>query len=356
MSNIAFREPADELGRKLLALWKNILRTPNPGMDDNFFDAGGDSLLGAELLTRIFNEFGIQISLDLLYRYPSVSGIASIIRDKKKRTIDEPLFVMRTGNPGKILFMFSGAGSDVVLLRDLAGSFTDDCTIIGCQYPGLDGKNNFLHTVPEMASFFLKHMRTLQPAGPYCLAGISFGGMVAFETARQLEQEGEKTAFLGLLDTYAPGYNSFKRNLPLPLKLKAFQFWCLPVGKKQSWSILNAYIGLGQKILVFLERLRWTVLRRPSPYARRFRGLRAACLNAWSRYTIEPVIAPVTVFHAEQQLPRELFCQERSLGWKKSSKTRVDVITVPGRHHTLMHPPHVSTLAQLISDELLKIR
>jgi len=107
---------------------------------------------------------------------------------------------------------------------------------------------------------------------------------------------------------------------------------------------------------VFFERLRWTLLHRPSPYARRFRGLRAACLHAWSRYTIEPVTAPVTVFHAKQQLPRELFCQDMYLGWENSSKTRVDVITVSGRHHTLMHHPHASSLAELITREALKIK
>jgi thioesterase domain-containing protein len=62
------------------------------------------------------------------------------------------------------------------------------------------------------------------------------------------------------------------------------------------------------------------------------------------------------VFHAEQQLPRELFCQDMYLGWKNSLKTRVDVITIPGRHHTLMHHPHASSLAKLITREALKIR
>lgn len=348
-SNVSPRGPSDALEKKLLGIWNDILRVVNSGIDDNFFDAGGDSLLGAELLTRIYADFTIQISLDQLYRNPSVAGIAAIIRNNAGCAADQPCMVLRTGSSDKRIFMFPGAGSDVVLLHDLAGSFENTVTIIGCQYPGLDGKSHYMRTVPELAVYFLKHMQAIQPAGPYCLAGISFGGMVAFELARHLESQGQSVSFLGLLDTYTPDYLSFRQDLSLRLKCKAFLYWCLPVGKKQSFNMLNALKGVCQKILMYSERLRRTILRRPSPYSRRFRGLRAACMHAWSTYTIEPISSPVTVFRAEQQLPDELFRQDRFLGWQNSSKSHVEVITVPGRHHTLMHHPHAPILAGLIA-------
>jgi thioesterase domain-containing protein/acyl carrier protein len=346
--------PRDALEIKLLAIWKDVLSSLSAGIEDNFFDSGGDSLLGAKLLTRIYEECEVRISLELLYRYPNIAGLAAVIHNGAWNDTKQPCIVMKPGAPEKRLFMFPGAGSDIILLRDLAASFKNDVSIIGCQYPGLDGKNHYLRTVPEMALFFLKHLRAIQPAGPYYLAGISFGGLVAFETARQLENAGECVNFLGLLDTYTPSYLSFKRHLTLPLKIKAFQYWCLPNGRKQVWTMMSACVGLCQKIGLTIEQLRWKLLRRTSPYARRFRGLRAACLGAWKIYSIQPVKAPVTVFRAEQQLPDDLFEQDSYHGWEHASTSRVEIITVPGRHHTLMHHPHAAVLANHITREIHK--
>ena len=56
----------------------------------------------------------------------------------------------------------------------------------------------------DTAAGYLLEMR-IQPSGPYFLAGHSYGGMLAFEIAQQLTKSGQAVAFLGLLDTFAPG-------------------------------------------------------------------------------------------------------------------------------------------------------
>jgi surfactin synthase thioesterase subunit len=59
-------------------------------------------------------------------------------------------------------------------------------------------------TIPEMAAHYVTRMREVQPAGPYRLLGSSFGGLVVFELALQLERMGEEVEFLGLIDTEPP--------------------------------------------------------------------------------------------------------------------------------------------------------
>src|SRR5512132_1335046 len=61
-----------------------------------------------------------------------------------------------------------------------------------------------------MARFDLEEVRALQKHGPYFLGGYCFGGNVAYEMARQLEMQGEKDAFLAVLDA-APANGSYER-------------------------------------------------------------------------------------------------------------------------------------------------
>lgn len=73
-----------------------------------------------------------------------------------------------------------------------------------------------LSNVPQLASRYLKQIRTLQPEGPYFLAGESFGGLVAFEMAQQLRAQGETVSLLALLDSLVPGD---RKQLPLAERL-----------------------------------------------------------------------------------------------------------------------------------------
>ncbi|WP_322505947.1 thioesterase domain-containing protein [Chroococcidiopsis cubana] len=76
----------------------------------------------------------------------------------------------------------------------------------GLQALGIDGRQTPLTSVIEMAALYLKEIQAIQPEGPYFLCGYSFGGMVAFEIAQQLNSKGHRIALLALLDsvnTYA---------------------------------------------------------------------------------------------------------------------------------------------------------
>ncbi|MEU7020083.1 amino acid adenylation domain-containing protein [Streptomyces sp. NPDC046203] len=66
--------------------------------------------------------------------------------------------------------------------------------------------NVHLHTPMEsfeaVADYYLRHIRELQPTGPYSLLGWSFGGIVALEASMRLAREGEKIDNLFVIDSY----------------------------------------------------------------------------------------------------------------------------------------------------------
>jgi acyl-coenzyme A synthetase/AMP-(fatty) acid ligase/thioesterase domain-containing protein len=349
MPGAPFRPPSDALEAQVLNVFRQILSNQSLGVDDAFLDAGGDSLKAADVTTQMKREFGVEVMLAEVFRHATPALLTTAIRAGNTREADHPWVVLRSGDPGRILFLIPGAGSDVVALWDLAQSMPQGIHVVGFQYPGLDGKTETMDSVPELAAYFLKHLRLQQPGGPYQLAGTSFGGMVAFEMARQLERAGEPISFLGLLDTYAPGYLTFKRRLPRKSKIRALCYWCRPIGMKNDHTWSNVLRGLREKYALFTARppLPWR-----QPYAHRFYRLMAACFHAGRNYTIQPIQTPVTLFLAEQELPEDLFDRDACLGWRDATRGGVRVVPISGRHGHHIRPPHANALAYLIAKHL----
>src|SRR5262249_11881613 len=94
-------------------------------------------------------------------------------------------------------------GGHVLFYRHLARALGPDFTVIGLESIGLDGEEPPLSDLPAIAARYLAAMREVQPAGPYALAGSSFGGAVCFELARQLRRQSETVALVAMLDTPA---------------------------------------------------------------------------------------------------------------------------------------------------------
>src|SRR5262249_9321398 len=101
------------------------------------------------------------------------------------------------------LFIVHAAFGDIMFVRDLAKDIDSDRPIYGVQPAALNGKNRLPRTVEALATDYLGEIRRVQLKGPYYFSGYSFGGWVAFEMARQAQQQGEKIAFLGIIDTHA---------------------------------------------------------------------------------------------------------------------------------------------------------
>lgn len=121
----------------------------------------------------------------------------------------KPLKTYRESGSEPPLFCIYG----VLLYDDLARNLGTEQPVYGVYLQdevdlikaGRLEKKTELTSVAEIATRYLKEIRTLQPLGPYFLAGESFGGLVAFEMAQQLHLQGEKVGLVVLFDTQAPG-------------------------------------------------------------------------------------------------------------------------------------------------------
>ena len=195
----------DEIERKLIKIWEELLGVKPIGVKDNFFDLGGHSLLATRLIARIEKSLG-NVSLSNLFQSPTIESLARELRQRKKAKEDSALVLLRNGGSRPPLFLH---GASFELSRYLG----EDQPCYGIRPHGQDGRKAPA-TVEEMAADYLKQIRGVQPQGPYLIGGFSFGGLVAYEMAQQLRQSGQEVALLVLIDPTPPRFSALHPQLP----------------------------------------------------------------------------------------------------------------------------------------------
>ncbi len=194
----------DELEIQLTNIWESVLQVRPVGIHDNYFDLGGHSLQAVHLFEQIRARFGKDMPLASLFQTPTVHQQAALLRRQGWTPDWSVLVPIQPRGSRPPLFCAHAVGGNVLSLHALGQHLGMDQPFYAFQSQGLDGKETVPQQVEEMAAYYISEMRTVQPYGPYQIAGQSSGGLVAFEIARQLRAAGEEIALLGLIDTYLP--------------------------------------------------------------------------------------------------------------------------------------------------------
>ena len=198
LGNLTYVAPRDATERKLAHLWEETLGIQPIGVETSFFDLGGRSLLAARLFTRISREFGRDLPLATLFRAPTIEQLAAELRQSSRAPAYTSLVTIQAlGHKAPFFCVHGGAGSTLFLHR-LSRAMGLDQPFYGLEPEGLDGRRVRRTTVEKMAEHYLTEIRRVQRQGPYFLGGYCFGGLVAFEMARQLEQQGDRAAHVAM--------------------------------------------------------------------------------------------------------------------------------------------------------------
>ena len=182
----------------LLAMWRDVLKRQDIGCDDDFFLSGGDSLSAVDLLLRIESEMQFFLPVSVLGEAPTARQLAARLETQGASNNTIRIHVTGTRQP---LFAIEGLFGDAYRLLPLMRSFDADQPCYGLQPPAMDWASTGCTSLPQMASHYIGEIQALQPRGPYRLLGTSFGGLMVFEIALQLQRMGEVVEFLGIVDT-----------------------------------------------------------------------------------------------------------------------------------------------------------
>jgi amino acid adenylation domain-containing protein len=211
-----YAPPVDELERRLVAIWEEALGRHPIGVTDDFFELGGTSLLAARVHARIEDEFH-RLPSPALFTASTVRQLAAHVRQAGASSTSRSLIPMRLGGERPPLFVVHEASGTVFFFRKLVQRLAPDQPVYGLQASGLNG-DPVTHTrIEEMAAAYLDEIRRVQPVGPYYLLGYCVGGLVAYEMALRLQQQGEEVALLAMIEAFPIG-----RPVPIGERARAF--------------------------------------------------------------------------------------------------------------------------------------
>jgi thioesterase domain-containing protein/acyl carrier protein len=191
----------DDTTRELTRLWQELLSVDSIGLDQNYFDLGGDSALAVHLFAQIEKVFKVKLPLATLFEAPTIQELARIIRREVPSSGWSPLVAIQPSGARPPFFCIHGAGGNVLIYRELSQHLGSDQPFYGLQCQGLDGSCPPLTRIEDMAALYVKAIRRQQAHGPYLVGGYCGGGLIAFEVAQQLRSDGEEIALLALFDT-----------------------------------------------------------------------------------------------------------------------------------------------------------
>jgi len=182
-------------------IWKQLLNTGEFGIHDNFFELGGHSLLAIRFAVRAEQEFGAgALNITHIFKNPTIAALAAIV--EKKLGAGSPLFAIseESGALPPVLLVHPGEGLTYAY-RALAGRL-EGVPLWAINNPRFGDQEHPFRSVEEMAAEYLEHVRRQFGTRRYILGGWSFGGVVAFEMARQLQAAGQGAIPPILIDSY----------------------------------------------------------------------------------------------------------------------------------------------------------
>ncbi|MEH1970259.1 amino acid adenylation domain-containing protein [Nostoc sp.] len=355
-----FVAPRNEVERQLTQIWEQILGVQPIGVKDNFFELGGHSILAVKLFWQIEKAFSKNLPLAILFQSGTVEALAKIICPEEDLTrnlalvnsLDQPksrwssLVEIQPNGSKPPFFCIHGLGGEVLCFRELALHLGTEQPFYGLQPQGLDGKHPFHTRVEDMAAHYIQEIQTLQPHGPYFLGGYSFGGTVAFEMARQLQEQGEQVGILVMLDSCRPGYSwrvSFLKRVFLHLNNMVQQGSIYLWQRAVKWSywrkrhLENRYNRYLEEILNLPENDKHLKIINTNT-------------QAISEYIFSPYLGQAILLRTEDRNRSEAvgIRYDPQFGWGDLVTGGLNIHYLPGSHLDLLKEPNVQVLAETL--------
>jgi thioesterase domain-containing protein/acyl carrier protein len=341
--------PRTETEKVIAGIWQDVLKLKSVGIDDNFFDIGGHSLLAVQIMTRIEKKLAKKFAIATLFTYPTVALLSAFIEKENTPNIKWRSIVpiKPTGNKMP-LYIVHGAGLNVLNFNDLSNYVDPQQPLFGLQGIGIDGEEVSIDTIQEIASHYVGELIKHNPSGPYAVGGYSIGGFIAVEMARQLEAMKKEVKMLAIFDTDAD--NAREREAWYKILPKVFKRY-LPKflgGKKSMVKQLAGIIR--DKTNALKDKAGLAPKAESAEYFAMLDAVIVRYFEALKNYKLEPVAHNIYLFKAgfnDHYNDDEVY-----LGWKKYTGKQVKRYLVPGNHLTMMMPPNVPELGKAVQDAL----
>jgi amino acid adenylation domain-containing protein len=339
--------PSTRMEKELAKIWSGLLGVERVSVHDDFFEIGGHSLLAVRLRSRILDCLKQNLPLLELFRTPTLAGQAALLEQPSERPSSGVLVEIQPQGDRLPLFAVHPAGGDVFCYADLARELGPEQPVFGLQSPSA----GFLPEgadFEQMAKLYIQAIRTVQPSGPYFLAGWSLGGVLAWEMANQLSAEGESIGLLTLIDSYpilkAPDTQSQEPIALLPwfaLDIARLSGQAVDgmrdrfqqLGPEEQWKMIED--ALVEQEVIPRENAHAEAARLLDVFTRNFRAMES--------YSLRRTGQSVLLLAASEGGAPERLAEE----WRQWAGS-VEFQVIAGDHYTMIRRPNVKSVAEIL--------
>ncbi|MGP0067609.1 MAG: amino acid adenylation domain-containing protein [Isosphaeraceae bacterium] len=347
--------PRDEMERQLAAIWEDLLPIRPIGVTDDFFDLGGHSLLAVRLAARIEEQFGRSPALSDLLLGATIEDLAARLREpigSKRRSL---LVDLGATGPGRPLVLVHPIGGGILCYNALARSFDGARPVLGLQAAGLDDEEQPETDLVRMASRYIEALLEERPDGPYFLGGWSMGGIVALEMAAQLVAAGHEVPMVVLIDCSVPAPERVPHAFDERESLTAFAADLVRASGRETRATIEDLLARHPDSIrngtIDPSVLGHELTREIGPERlRRLHDVFRANRLAMDGYRPRTYSGRVVLIRAGSG--RYDLKGDQKRGWKSLLPGGVTTYPLAGDHYTIMQPPAVERLAEIVSMEI----
>ena len=265
------------IGQQILSLWRDQLGREDLSPEEDFFSAGGDSMEAVVMLSRLeqIAKLHTVLSTESFFHDPTIAHLAAMIqalRDGEHANSPSEKIRVIPLQPGSLakqadqappqFYLFPPNAQDGTAFRKLALALGPEWPV-SLVRPGHMRHRDTATAIEDAAMESVAAIKTASPQGPYLVGGFCFGGLIAFEAARLLEQEGCHVSLV-LFDTPVPGYPQF--------------FW-RPRFAAEHWHVLQAVVSdlrsadqAKAYAVLAIRKITWNAILLSKPLCRRVWG------------------------------------------------------------------------------------
>jgi non-ribosomal peptide synthetase component F/thioesterase domain-containing protein len=331
-------ETLNPVESQLAAMWRRLLGLTEIHRSTDFYDVGGTSLTVIQLFTEINRHFSSDLRPSDIFRARTLGDLALAIRESQDRpSVSVPAGPLdptpiRANGQGNPLFLLHDITGYVLTYEGIARHLSDRQVVYAIESRGHKGMAPDF-CVETMAANYIEQIKRVQPSGPYHLAGHSFGGILAYEVARQLQEMGETLGSVILID--AASKQAFDGQNP---------------PKHFAWSYTEERVRrLCRRVLGLSYRTLHFAFRAASlPIPRLLWNVKQANKIASRAYLPQPANIAATLVRCQPE--SELDALHRSLGWSRVALGGIVIREFPGDHASIVMEPAVQAVASCISE------
>ncbi|MFI5776788.1 amino acid adenylation domain-containing protein [Nocardia sp. NPDC051570] len=333
-------------------IWARVLGHDEFAGDDDFFDVGGDSLLATWVVTELGQVLDRPVELSMLLEYGTVDELAAALgatAAPRSRHRSSRIITLRPGNSGRSIYFAHPLGGELLAYRELTHASTAPMRLLGIGWTGDPPK--FGATLTDIARTHVEQLRTVEPDGPYWLAGWSFGGVLAYEIAQQLRAAEAEVAFLGLFDAN-PVIDPITG---LPMARTPFLDLLDTVAARlDDPATTDADLVELTSDRTWLQLMGTPLTAGASTgYLRTVLDTARACMNAAMRYEPRPYSEPVHLFDAAGADPHRRAATTAAM--RGLCTGGLTVVPIPGDHWTFIRGEHVAEAAARLDAALERV-